>query len=111
MRAVDVRIGHDDDAVIAQVIHVEFLAQLGAEREGEVVDLLIVHHLVERGAFDIQDFSAQRQDGLGFPVACLLRRAASGIPLDEEEFRAFWSFVRAVGQLAWQAEFLGRGLA
>ena len=40
MRTVDVRIGHDDDAVVAQFGDVEVLADIGAERKCEHANLL-----------------------------------------------------------------------
>jgi hypothetical protein len=41
MRAVHVRVGHDDDLVIAQVVEVEFCPQSNAQRLREIADFLI----------------------------------------------------------------------
>ena len=53
--------------------------------------------------FDVQDFTAERHDGLEKPVATLFGRAACGISLDEENLRLFAVARGAVGQLARQA--------
>ena len=61
MRAVHVRIGHDDDLVVAQLVGVEVLAaDAGAERRDQRADFLARQHLVEARALDIEDFPAQR---------------------------------------------------
>ena len=39
MGAVDIRVGHDDDLVIAQVVDVELCADADAERLAQIVDL------------------------------------------------------------------------
>ena len=63
-------------------------AGAAAERLDEIGELLVRGELVARGAGDVQDLAAQRQDRLGRAVARLLGRAAGGIALDDEEFRA-----------------------
>ena len=74
VRAVDVRVGHDDDAVIAQLVGVVLvLAEAGAERRDQRDDLLRAHELVEARALDVEDLAAQRQDRLELAVAALLR--------------------------------------
>jgi len=65
MRAVDIGVGHDDDLVVAQFLDIEFVAaNAGAERGDQRADFLAAQHAVETGAFDIEDFALQRQDGL-----------------------------------------------
>ena len=48
----------------------------------------------------VQDFSAQRHNGLELAVARLLRGAAGGIAFDEKQLRATEILRRAVGELA-----------
>ena len=104
MGAVDVGVGHDDDAVVAQVFVAVFRARAAAERLDQVGDLLVGAELVAAGAGDVEDLAAQRQDRLGGAVARLLGRAAGRVALDDEELGAVRGVLRAVGQLAGQAQ-------
>ena len=88
VRAVDVRVGHDDDAVVAQLVDVEFVAaDAAAERGDQRADFGRGDHLVEARVLDVQDLALQRQDGLGATVAALLGGATGGITLDDEDLR------------------------
>jgi hypothetical protein len=101
MGAVHVRVRHDDDLVIAQLVGVEFLApDAGAERGDQRPDFLTAQHLVETRALDIQDLAAQRQHGLEFAVTALLGGAAGGIALDDEELGLGRIALLAIGELA-----------
>jgi hypothetical protein len=84
MGAVDVGVGHDDDAVIAQLVGVEILADAGAERSNQRSDLLARQHLVDPRAFDIEDLAPQRQHRLKLAITALLGGAAGGIALHDE---------------------------
>ena len=92
VRAVNVRVGHDDDAVVAQLVDVERVAVVlvvcgsaepRPERRDERDDLLRAQHLLDARALDVQDLAAEREDRLELPVAALLRRTAGGIALDK----------------------------
>ena len=112
VRAVDIGVGHDDDAVITQLRQIEVLgADAGAERGDDGANLRRAQHLVEPGAFDIEDLAAQRQHRLIAPVPRLLGRAAGGIALDQEELAAAGIALLAVGKLARQARDLERAFA
>ena len=108
--AVDVGVGHDDDPLVTQLVGVELTAGAAAERLHDVGDLLVALQLVFRGAGDVQDLAAQRQDRLAFAVARLLRRAAGGIALDQEDLRALGARRGAVRELARQAQLARRVL-
>ena len=108
MGAVDVGVGHDDDALVAQPLVVEVRAGAAAQRLDEVLQLLVLAQLVGRGAGDVQDLAAQGQDRLGLAVARLLGRAAGRIALDQEDLGAVDGVLRAVGELAGQAQLAGR---
>ena len=88
MRAVDVRIGHDDDPLVAQPIVVVVGAGAAAQSLDEVLDLLVFAQLVGAGTGDVQDLAAQRQDRLRLAVTRGLGRAAGRIALDQEDLRA-----------------------
>ena len=76
MRAVDVGVGHDDDLVIAQFAQIELVADAGTECGDQRADLLARQHLVDAGAFHVEDLAAQGEHGLEGPVARLLGAAA-----------------------------------
>ena len=62
-------------------------------------------------AGDIEDLAAQGQDRLVRAVARLLGRAAREFAFDDKQFRALRGIVRAVRELAGQAQLARRGLA
>ena len=87
MGAVNVGIGHDDDFVIADFVDVEgaflfAIADTGADGGDEVLDFAVLEGAVEAGFFDVEDFPAEREDGLGAAVASLFGGAAGGVTLD-----------------------------
>jgi hypothetical protein len=59
----------------------------------------------------VQDLAAQRQERLGLAVPRHLGGAARRVALDDEELRPVAGLLRAVGQLAGQAQLLGGGFA
>src|SRR3546814_2020864 len=63
--AVDVGVGHDDDAVVAQLVRVVLVAaDAGAQRGDQGANLVGGQHPVETRALDVEDFSPQRQHRL-----------------------------------------------
>ncbi|EEF93854.1 hypothetical protein CATMIT_01509, partial [Catenibacterium mitsuokai DSM 15897] len=111
-RAVDVGVGHQDDAVVAQLVRVVLvLADAGAQRGDQRADFGAAEHTVEARALDVEDLALERQDRLGLAVAALLGRAACGVALDDEQFAQRRVFFLAVGELAGQAGDVERALA
>src|SRR5579862_1344093 len=101
MAAVDIGIGHDDDAVIARLGGFEILAaDAGAERLDQGADLGRAQHLVEAGALDIEDLALERQDRLKAAVAALLGRAAGAVALDDKQLALGRIALLAIGELA-----------
>ena len=111
MGAVDVGVRHDDDLLVAQIVVAVVRAHAAAERLDEVLQLLVLGQLVAARGGDVEDLAAQRQHRLAGPVARLLGRAAGRITLDDEQLGALRGIVRAVGELAGQAQLARRGLA
>ena len=111
MRAVHVGVRHEDDLVVAGLLEVELLADPGADRRDQRLDLLVGEHLVDAVLLDVDDLAAQRQDRLGVAVAALLGRAAGGVALDDEDLGERGVADRAVGELARQRGVLERRLA
>ena len=56
VRAVNVGVAHDYDASVAQFCHVEMFAHAYAYSRDDIFHFLVGEHLVEAGAFHIQDF-------------------------------------------------------
>ena len=84
MGPIHVRIGHDDDAVIAQFVRIELLlADATTESGDNRAHFRGAEHLVEARFFHVQDLAFQGQDCLVFAVAALLGRTARGVALHE----------------------------
>ena len=111
VRAVHVSVCHADDAVIAQLFGVKFLADAAAEGGDHVLDFLVEQDLVKARLFDVENLAAQGQDGLIMAVTARLGGAAGGIALNDENFAFGGVALRAVRQLAGQACALQNGLA
>ena len=112
MRAVHVRVGHDDDAVVAELRDVEVLgADAAAERRDHRLDLVAAEHLVEAGLLDVQNLALERQDGLEATIASLLGRPAGRLALDDVELAQRRIALLAVRQLAGQRAAVERALA
>ncbi len=103
VRAVDVRIGHDDDAVIAQLVRVVFVTTNAAAQRGDQRrHFLRREHFVETRFLNVEDFTFQRQDGLVLTVTALLRRTARGVPFHKVQFGQRRVAFLAVSQFARQ---------
>ncbi|MPM16070.1 hypothetical protein SDC9_62444 [bioreactor metagenome] len=112
VRTVDVRVGHDDDAVVTQLFDVEIvLADARAEGGDQRDDLFGGDQLVETRLLDVQNLAAQRQDRLELAVAALLGGAAGGVTLDDVDFAERRVFFLAVGQFAGQAHAVEHAFA
>ena len=111
MLAVDVGVGHQHDLVVPQLGEVEVLADAGAERRDQRLDLLVAQRAVEAGALDVEDLAADRQDRLRARVAPAHRRAAGRVALDDEDLALLGAVRLAVRELAGHAARLEQALA
>ena len=112
VRAVHVRVRHDDDAVVAHLRRVELVfTDAAPERRDERPDFLVRQHLVEARLFDVQDLALDGQHGLEAPVAALLGRAAGRLALDDIQLALGGIGFLAVGELARQRGVVERALA
>ena len=113
MRAVDVGVGHDDDALVAEIVELDSARPMPQPSAcSEVGEFLVAAHLVGAGGGDVQDLAAQRQDGLGLPVARLLGRAAGAESPSTRNISVPSAPDRAtIGELAGQAQLARRALA
>ncbi len=85
--------------MVAQVIKL-IGARVDAERHADVVHFLGAQELGRLNLPCIQYLAAQRHDGLRLPIPRLLRRAAGGIPLHQEQFRQGGLLTRTVREFA-----------
>ena len=84
MRAVHVRVRHDNDTVIAQLVGGVFVfADAGAEHTNQRGYFGGRQQLVETRLLHVQNLAAQRQNRLELTVAALLGRTTGGIALDQ----------------------------
>ncbi len=60
MRAVDIGVGHDDDAFIAQIVGVAVLSNAAAKRQLKVGDFAVGSNFLKRGRCDVEDFTPDR---------------------------------------------------
>ena len=97
--AVHVGVSHDDDAVVAQILDAELLADVRAHGNNQRLDFGVRQHLVQARALDVEDLPTKRQDGLEVSVSALLSAATGGVTLYQEKFRVFGVFTRTVGKL------------
>ena len=79
VRAIDIRIGHDDDAVVTRLVGVEILADVGANRRDQRADRVAGQRAVQTSALDVEDLAAQGQNGLEEAVAARLGAAAGAV--------------------------------
>ncbi len=97
MRAVHVRIRHQNDLVIAQLFNIEFIASNPrSKRHHKVTNLLASKHAVKARALHVEDLAFKRQNSLCATVAPSLGRAASGVPFHDEKLCFAWVFLRAI---------------
>ena len=101
--AVDIGVGQDADLVVAPLLDVELLADAGADRRDQRLDLEVLEHPVEAGPLDVEDLAPDRQDRLGAGIAGGDRRAAGGVALDDEELALLAVLGRAVLELVGHA--------
>ena len=73
--------------MVTKLLKAELIATNAAAQGGDQrTHLLAGEHLIEAGFFHIQNLTLQGQYGLGAPIAALLRGAAGGITLHQEQF-------------------------
>jgi hypothetical protein len=86
MGAIDIGIGHDDDAVVTKSMNVILLfPNARAQGRDENSDLFIGQHLIEPSLFHIEDLPFDGKDGLKGTVSALFGRTPCRIPFDDED--------------------------
>ncbi len=110
MCTVDIRIGHQDDMVIAGPLHVEIVPYSGTDSRYQRLDLGVFQDLVLRRLLDVQDLSPQGEDRLELPVPALLCGTACRISFHDVEFALRRVPLLAVGEFSGKAGRLERTL-
>ena len=72
MCAVNVRIGHDNDTMIAKLLEIERLTNRCSECYDKIFDLLIGKDFIDTSLLSIEDFSFQWKYCLKLTIASLL---------------------------------------
>ena len=72
MGTINIGIGHYYDAAVAQVIKFEILARAHTQCQRQIGQFLIGAQFFRGRACHIQNFTTQRQHGLGLAVSRLL---------------------------------------
>ena len=103
--SVDVGIGHDDDASVAELLDVEgpllvAVTDAGPDGRDHGLDLGVLEDLVEAGLLDVDELASDREDRLEAAVAALLGATTCGVTLDDVELGEGGIALGAVGQLA-----------
>ena len=105
---IHIRIGHNDNLVVAQFLQVECLGVLlstdGYTQCGKhILNLLILPHTVLLHFLDVENLTPQGHNGLILAVAALLCSTTCRITLNEENLRLAPIPCGAVGQLTGKA--------
>ncbi|GAB1413385.1 hypothetical protein MASR1M97_21210 [Candidatus Desulfobacillus denitrificans] len=111
--AVDIRVGHDDNAVVAEFLRLVILSFTYARSKcrDQRCYFLRRDKLVEARLLDVEDLALERQNGLELSVSALLGGAAGGVALNQIQFAQRRIFLLAVGELAGQADAIEHTLA
>ena len=103
MRAVDVGVGHDDDAAVAALGEVLVFADAGADGGDHAADFLVGEHFVFARFVGVDDLAAQGEDGLELAQAAAFGAAAGRIAFHEVQLALVDVAAGAVAELAGQA--------
>ena len=111
MRTVDIGVGHDDDPLVTQPLKRKSVAEADPQRHAQIADFDIAVHFRSGSSQNIENFSPQRKQGLGFPVAGHFGRAARRVALDQKNLGSVALRSRKIHQFAGQSQFPGCRLA
>ena len=103
VRAIDVRVAHEDDFAVADFRRVKIVADAGADRRKNIADFFVLQNFMKTGLLDVQNFSFERKDRLESPIAPLLRAAARRISFHKIEFAMLGVVDGTVGKFSGKA--------
>ena len=100
MGAVDVCVGHENDLMVSQFRHVEFLADACSEGRDETLDRFGGQSTVQTRLLDVEDLPANRHDRLVLGIPPVDGRSPRRVALDDEDLALFGIAGRAILKLA-----------
>ncbi len=104
MGPVHVRIRHDNNGVVTQLVRIElFPTNAAPQCRNQGAHFRRREHLVKARFFHVQDLTLQRQDGLGFTIAALFCATTGRVTLHNVKFGEGGVFLLAVRQFSGQA--------
>ena len=103
MRTVDVRVGHDDDAVVTAFGDVLVEPNPAADGLDHAHDFFVREHFVFAALVSIDDLTSQREDGLGVSETATLRATTCRVTFYEVEFALLHFVADAISKFAGQA--------
>ena len=103
MGTVNVRVGHDDDAIVASLGNVLVEADPAADGLDHAHDFFVCEHFIFTALVSVNDLASQRQDGLSIPESATLGAPTCRITFHKVEFALFHFVADAVAEFAWQA--------
>ncbi len=99
VRTVHVGVSHDDDFVIAELGDVEIIVpDAAAERRDHRAHFGVLQHFLQPRFFDVQNFSADRQNRLESAIAAAFSRASGRIPFHDVDLAKRRIALLAIGQ-------------
>src|SRR5690349_1666841 len=84
--AVGISIGHDNNALIADLLNREILVDAGSKRRNKGLDFVVIEHLVEARAFGVEDLATQRQNRLEMAITTLFSGATGRVTFYDVNF-------------------------
>ena len=103
VRAVDVGIGHDDDAAVAALGEVLIFADAGADGGDHAADFFVGEDFVFARFVGVDDLAAQGEDGLELAHAAAFGAAAGRVTFHEVQLALVDVAAGAVAELAGEA--------
>ena len=86
MTSVDVCIGHDDDASVAEFGVIEIFANTALQSLNQRANFFKPQHLVKSRSLHIQELSAQWQNRLANVIAAALGASTCAVTFHDEQF-------------------------
>ncbi len=111
MRAVHVRIRHNDDFVIAKLRNVKIFMYSGTKGADHGFDLVIPIDPVQPCLLHIQDLAPKRKDRLGHTVSRRFGGTSRGISFYQIDLAVYRVLIRTVRQLSRKRESVQSGLS
>ena len=87
MLAIDVRIRHQNDLVVACLLNIEVVTNAGTESGNHRLNFSVGQGTVQASALNVQDLTAQRQNSLSVRVATLNSRTTRRVTLHQVNLR------------------------